>query len=360
MPRIRIGKKSFLSIYLHMLLFSILASNPSHASTFNESETIKKTFDTFTLYWENDLFAGTDSEYTNGILFSWSTPYLTNNKNGSHMPDWSYWVINRLPFVNDPMALRAASLSFGQLIFTPEDIQASQLIEDDRPYAGYLYLGSGFNSVLENQLSTWQFNAGIVGPASLAQQTQDLVHNLLGIPKAQGWDNQLKNEPTIEAIFETKWRVLFSQNPSGFGYDFIPHLGARIGNVAIYANGGAELRMGWFVPYNFGSCGIRPGCEINPAFNHDQSGDFRRTKFSIHLFTMLDSRLVLRDIFLDGNTFKDSHSVEKEYFVADLMVGIAFHYKRLKFSYAYTFRSKEFKLQKDPHAFGSLSVSVSY
>lgn len=350
----------FLLFFTMILLTIVLPSSTCNASTLLENENIDRTFDTITLYWENDIFAGTDSNYTNGILLSWSTPYLANNQNSDHMPHWSYPVIDRLLFVNNPTALRAISLSLGQLMFTPEDIQTSELIEDDRPYAGYLFLGIGFNSVLKNRLNTWQFNAGIVGPASLAPETQDLVHNLFGSSKAQGWENQLQNEPTLEAIHETKWRVSYSQNANGFGYDFIPHLGARLGNVAIYANGGAELRMGWFVPDDFGSCGIRPGCETNPAFDYAQTGDFRKFQSSIHLFTMLDSRLVLRDIFLDGNTFKNSHSVEKEYFVADLMVGIAVYYKRLKISYAYTFRTKEFKLQKDPHTFGSLSISFTY
>jgi len=140
----------------------------------------------------------------------------------------------------------------------------------------------------------------------------------------------------------------------------IPRIGGRLGNVAIYANGGVEFRLGWFIPINFGSCGIRPGCDTNPAFNHDKTGDFRRFRTSVHFFSILDSRLVLRDIFLDGNTFKESHSVEKEYFVADMMVGIAVYYKRLKVSYAYTLRSREFEGQGDRHTFGSFSISFTY
>ena len=34
-----------------------------------------KTFDTFTVYWENDFFIGTDRDYTNGLKLTWSTPY---------------------------------------------------------------------------------------------------------------------------------------------------------------------------------------------------------------------------------------------------------------------------------------------
>jgi hypothetical protein len=327
---------------------------------FAENEKKENFFDNFTLYWENDTFGGTDSNYTNGIQLSWSTPYLASSQKDGHLPGWSRPVINRLPFVKNPTAQRAISLSLGQLMFTPEDTQASQLVEDDRPYAGYLYFGVGFNSILSNRKDTWQFNVGVVGPASLAQETQDFVHDLIETPRAQGWDNQLQNEPTIEAVYETKWRMLYSQNSIGFGYDLIPHIGGRLGNVAIYANTGAEFRLGWFIPGDFGSCPIRPGCETNPAFNHDKTGDFRRIRTSVHLFAILDSRLVLRDIFLDGNSFKESHSVDKKYFVGDLMVGIAVHYRKFKFSYGYTFRTKEFEEQGDPYGFGSFTLSFTY
>jgi len=345
-------KIAFLTI---LTLFFFL---PSPA--FAEKEKKENVFDTFTLTWENDSLGSTDSNYSNGIQIVWSTPYLANNQKEGHLPDWSYPAINWLPFVKNQTAQRSISLSLGQLTFTPEDIQTSELIEDDRPYAGYLYFGVGFNSILGNRKDTWQFNVGVVGPASLAQETQNFSHDLIGSPRAQGWENQLQNEPTIDAACETNWRVLYSQNRNGFGYDLIPHIGGRLGNVAIYANGGAEFRLGWFIPGDFGSCTIRSGCETTPVFYHDEAGDFRRIRPSVHLFTILDSRLVLRDIFLDGNTFKESHSVDKKYFVADLMVGIAVHYRRFKFSYGYTFRTKEFGEQRDPYAFWSFKTSFTY
>jgi lipid A 3-O-deacylase len=317
-------------------------------------------FDTFTLYWENDTFGGTDSNYTNGIKLSWSTPYSANNQKDGHLPDWSYPIINRLPFVKNPTAKRAIALSLGQLMFTPDDTRTKELIEDDRPYAGYLYFGAGFNSIISNRKDTWQFNVGVVGPASFAQETQDFAHDLIGTLRAQGWDNQLKNEPAIEAVYEAKWRVLSSKTHNGFGYDLIPHIGGRLGNAYIYANCGAEFRLGWFIPADFGSCPIRPGCDANPAFNFDEAGDFRRFRTSVNLFAVLDNRLVLRDIFLDGNTFRESHSVDKKYFVSDLMTGIAVNYYKCKFSFAYTFRTKEFEEQRDRYVFGSFTVSFTY
>lgn len=255
---------------------------------------------------------------------------------------------------------RATSLSLGQLVFTPENVLSKELVEEDRPYAGYLFFGIGFSSVLKNRLDTWQFNAGVVGPAALAQETTDFVHHLVGGEPAQGWENQLPNEPALEAIYETKWRTLNAQNASGFGYNLIPHVGGRLGNIAVYANGGAEYRLGWFIPANFGDGGIQSGSAPGAAFFQEKRGDSGKMRTSFHFFGKLDGRLVLRDIFLDGSTFKESHRVEKENVVADLIVGLAFYYHRLKCSYAYTFRTIEFNEQRVPHAFGALSVAFTY
>jgi len=38
----------------------------------------------------------------------------------------------------------------------------------------------------------------------------------------------------------------------------------------------------------------------------------------MYLFAFVDGRAVGRDIFLDGNTFTDSHSVTRKTFVGDL------------------------------------------
>ena len=318
-----------------------------------------KTFDTFTFFWENDLLAGTDRDYTNGFKFTWSTPYLTNREE-SRLPEWSYPILNRLPLVNDPVSSRAISISLGQNIFTPEDTDTEELIEDQRPYAGHLYLAFGFHSKKGNRKDTWEIGLGVVGPPSLAEETQNGIHELFGNERAKGWDNQIKTEPTLEFICESKWRLIHSELGRGFECDIIPHVGGAVGNVAIYANTGAELRFGWNLPENFGSCPIRPGCETGAAIGTPKDTTFHRSRFSVHLFTGVDGRAVLHNIFLDGNTFKDSHSVDKENFVADLMAGLAISYGRYKFSYSYIYRTKEYETQDDPQVFGSVRFSFSY
>ncbi len=67
-----------------------------------------------------------------------------------------------------------------------------------------------------------------------------------------------------------------------------------------------------------------------------------------------------RDIFLDGNTFTDSHSVQKETLVGDVAVGLSFVYKGTKISYAHIFRSRSFTLQVRGQSYGSLAFSYTF
>ena len=68
------------------------------------------------------------------------------------------------------------SFILGQNIFTPEDITNPNLIVNDRPYAGWLYVGIGLikrhNSGRIAVFDTLELDLGIVGPESFAEDIQ--------------------------------------------------------------------------------------------------------------------------------------------------------------------------------------------
>lgn len=342
-------KPVFLSILLLLLPLTAMAQVKK-----------AKDFKTFTFYLENDVFADRDRHYTNGLKLTWISPDLTDYQNNSGVPKWSYPLIKGLPFVNKPGFQRSISLSVGQNIYTPEDIERSDLIKKDRPYAGIAYFAIGFHSKSSSRMDTLEFDLGIVGPHSYAEECQKVVHEWSDSPHPNGWDNQLEDELALEAIYERKWKLLQSGVGSGFGYDLISRLGGGLGNVYTYANTGAGVRFGWNLPNDFGTFLIGPGCDSNAPFDERDPRFFSHERFGIHVFAAVDVRAVLRDVFLDGNTFRDSHSVDKKPFVADFMAGVALIVNRFKISYTYVYRTKEFKTQKDEQVFGAIALSVSY
>lgn len=315
---------------------------------------------TFSIYFENDLFAGTDRNYTNGTKLSWVSPDLSSYRDSGELPDWAHPLIQCLPFINEEGLIRNVALSIGQNMYTPRETDRRRLVPDDRPYAGWLYGGIAFHSKNVRRLDTIEIQAGVVGPLSFAEETQRVVHRLRDIDVPEGWDNQLSNEPGLVLICERKVRVFERGLTRGPGLDVITHMGVGLGNVSTYANAGAEIRVGWNLPADFGSALIRPAGDTNAPISSTDPRISERKGFSLHLFGAVSGRAVARDIFLDGNTFTDSHSVDKEPFVADVSAGIGVTFDRFKISYAQVLRTREFEGQEEHHSFGSVTLSISY
>jgi lipid A 3-O-deacylase len=315
---------------------------------------------TITAIYENDLFGGHDNQYTNGMQVGLLSPDLAHYAEEKRLPRWLLPIVVRLPFINVPNSQHNIGVVVGQQTYTPKDTQTRDLIVDDRPYAGWLYGGLAFISKNEISLDTLEFQIGVVGPASQAEEAQKFVHDLRDIPAPKGWDNQLENEPGVALVYARKHRLLRSTNPTGWGYDVIAHGGGVLGNVYTYLNTGGEVRFGWNVPGDYGTSIIRPGGDTNAPTSVNDPRLASHRKFGIYVFSSLSGRLVLRDIFLDGNTFQDSHSVDKKYVVGDVVAGLSIATGGWKFSYAQAWRSREFDGQDRIHNFGSISASYTF
>jgi hypothetical protein len=309
------------------------------------------------IFFENDLFNGTDSNYTNGVKYSLISPDLSPHAKQGLFPRKVLELIHKIPYLRDSGSeySHPAEFSFGQNMYTPSDISRSDLIIEDRPYAGWSYVGLAYHRKTKfidhlDFLDSVEVQMGIVGPQSYAEETQDLVHEMRDIDTAKGWDNQLKNEPGMVVAFERKW-LFYPKSTRLLTADAIVHAGGALGNVAIYVNTGLELRYGLNLPRSFGVSLIRPAGSTLFAPSRSPS---------LYLFGAVNGKYVIRDIFLDGNTFTDSHSIDKEDWVADVAGGVTFSYGNLMLTYTHVTRSKEFVGQDDSHNFGSLTLSFFY
>lgn len=324
------------------------------------ADTLPSETSTFTAIFENDLFGGRDNQYTNGMQIGWLSPDLNHYAEEKRLPRWFLPVVSRMPFINAADNQHNVGFVVGQQIYTPEDIQTRALVADDRPYAGWLYGGIAFISKNEISLDTLEFQLGVIGPAAQAEEAQDFIHDLRDIPTANGWDNQLENEPGLALVYTHEHRLLRSAGATGLGYDLIAHGGGVVGNVYTYVNGGAELRFGWNVPGDYGTSIIQPGGDTNAPTGVNDPRLASRRQFGIYVFSAISGRAVLRDIFLDGNSFTDSHSVDKEHLVGDFVAGVSVAAGSWKLSYAQAWRTREFEGQDRIHNFGSISASYTF
>lgn len=301
---------------------------------------------TFSLVVENDLVARTDRSYTSGVRASWVTaPQAT--------PAWAGVLARAIPLFAGWGAVRT-EYAIQQAIFTPQNTTLVIPDPSDRPYAGWLNASFGLIGETGSLLDQLSLSIGVVGPASLARQSQKLVHDIRGIASPRGWDSQLRNELTVQFLYQRSWRALaaYAFN-GGYGLDLTPHAGVALGNVYTFANAGVTFRIGKDLRQDFGPPRVGPSVPGAGYF-------VPRANFGWYLFAGVEGRAVARNIFLDGNTFQDGPSVSKKPLVADLQAGAVLTYDELRLSYTHVLRTKEFVTQRNPEQFGSLTLSIRW
>ncbi len=332
----------------------LLFSTTMYADTRSPSD---QKLRTFSLYFENDVFAHVDEQYTNGLKLTWSRYGLSELPDDALLHRWLYPIVKQLGFAN-PDTEKALTFSIGQNIYTPEDTDSAELIRHDRPYAGATYIELGFHRKIAHHMNTFGLCLGIVGPHSYAEQIQNEVHELLGSSESKGWDNQLKDELAMTIIYDYKQKVFATGINKGFGGDIIINAGGALGTIKTFGDAGLSARYGWNVPDDCGNFPIQPATCFNAELK--QSSYNIHNRFGVHLFASVSTQVVLRDIFLDGNTFRDSHSVNKKPVIGVFMGGIGIIMNKVKLVFAYVARTKSFETQEDSEIFGSLNLSFRY
>ena len=300
---------------------------------------------TLSVLVENDKFTGTDRHYTNGLLIS----YLSGK---DRVPGWLRTASSFLPGVEDDTVLRAGYV-LGQSIFTPDDTDTLEPLPNQRPYAAWLYGGVALVAETNDRLDTWELDLGIVGPSARGEEIQNGFHHLIGVEEAQGWNNQLEDEFGVLLTFERKWRNGWEYQRTGYGIDMTPHVGAGIGNIASFVNFGITFRLGNDLSNDFGAPRIHPSLPGSNFF-------VPRDEFGWYFFLGADARAVGHNIFLDGNTDKDSLSVDRELWVGDLQGGLVMNLFGSRLAYTYVYRTPEYEQQDDPDKFASISLSIKY
>jgi len=304
-------------------------------------------------HFENDILGTDDSDrhYTNGLQLSYQTAE-------NHVWGWlDRWAREHL-FTGPDCALRA-HWAVGQNLYTPEDLARSELIVDDRPYAAWLHGDLGLVGNTRDAVRVIELSLGVVGPAAQGEGMQKWVHQVIASPDPQGWAHQIGNELAVMLVVEQKWRNLRRLDSLpllgelGLEVDFSPHGGVALGNVLTYGGIGGTVRLGQGLDRDFGPPRIQPAPPGSGYFVPD-------SRFGWYVFLGVDGRAVLHNIFLDGNTFRDSHRVDKNLLVADLVGGFAISALGVRLGVVYIHRTKEFDLQDHANHFGSITTSIRF
>jgi lipid A 3-O-deacylase len=304
---------------------------------------------------ENDsLYFHSDKHYTQGLRLSYLAPSVTPGD--AFDRPFDYLGADTPIFASDFVDRRYAFL-FGQSIFTPENLQLRPPDPHDRPYAGWLYGGvSLLQRDGDGSLENLELDAGVVGPGALGEQVQNDWHQFIGIRQAQGWSDQIQNEPGAVLTYQRLWRFPIVGSGDAFGIDAVPEAGATVGNVFDFGELGGMLRIGSGLGADYGPARVRPALSGTDYFDSTRVGDGLGGYFYIGA----QGRVVGRNIFLDGNSFRQSPSVEHKALVGDLEAGFAFFWsRRVRADFSVTQRTEEFVGQRTPDVVGTAALSFS-
>ena len=327
-----INKRS-ISVALLLVALVVAAEESAGASAAGERAV--------SLCFENDIFAGTDTGYTNGVSFA-----LSRKDSGLLGGVWD--------FTGQSSGKLYSTYELTQLSYTPKELNRPNPDPADRPYAGVLYAGFMTQLQQERSLQSFKVIAGVVGPLSLSETAQSTAHHVLGISRSDGWDFQLRNEPVANLFYEYRHKFRLVSAGEGFVVELLPMGSASLGNLSIQTGAEAQLRIGSHVGDDFGATHLR-GTGYLPVNDtgsvHPVGG---------YLFIGGGGSLVGRDLSLDGNTFRDGPEIDKYPFVRSVSLGAALRMNRLQASFVYIMKSKEFSGQKTNSDYGSVKLTYSY
>lgn len=334
-------------------LLATAAFTPAHAADTNAD-----TNNRITLLEENDsLYFNDDKHYTQGLRASYLGPEFNPDS------DWDepFKFLSNIPTVFQPSGSNEQprhryAVFLGQSFFTPKYLHRNPPDPTDRPYGGWLYGGvSLLQEAGDNKLENLELDLGVVGPAAFGREVQNHYHQLIGANTAQGWDSQIRDEPGLMLTYEREWRAKIWGDDSGI--DIVPGVGATLGNVFTYGEAGALLRIGNGLNADYGPVRVRPALSGTDFF----AGDRAHGEFGYYAFAGMQGRVVGRNIFLDGNSFRPSPSVDKKFLVADFQAGFSLFWcdvARVDFSVVE--RTKEFKGQAAADPIGTADISFSW
>lgn len=334
----------FLTGAYSLLIISVLAfSQYSYSGQRNDDVD-----QIITITFENDLFALDDGGYTNGLGYGWGYGRFDNFDNRT--PGWMEWLTEDWYIATMPDKQRAISYGITQQIYTPDKTSTKEPDPDDRPYAGLLWWQTSWFAFDEQIADKITLELGVVGPASLAEQNQELVHNITGANTPEGWDEQLDNEPIFRLAAQRNWR-LQSSHFKRLEFDMISHFYGGAGNRRSDIGTGISLRIGSGLVESLATASMTPGRDINPLAGRPSHW---------YAFMSLGGRYVFNDITLDGNTFKDGPSVDLEHWQTQASLGAAWNSGNWGWLFSMHRGGDEWQTQREDTMFGSLSVSYRF
>ncbi len=305
---------------------------------------------------DNDSAAGRDEGYTSGLQLGWVDRGGAAHRDGPFGRNLGE-LLDLLPGVGEPGRKRHQSLSIAHRMYTPARLNAVQPVEGDVPYSAQLTATWAAFGQGPDELDALAFTGGVLGPAALGRELQELVHKTVTGEQARGWRNQLENEPLVQLAYEHRRRIARAGSRDAMGGDVLVLGGAGIGNHLTHGTLGLALRLGWRVPDDLA---MQP-----PYFGEDLLGSLPWTRASRgqSLYGILgaDAAWIGYHAPWDGNLWRSGPSVDYDPYLTRLTFGAVWRGGRWRFEAAGVWANVPFEneLGRTTQIYGRLALGYA-
>lgn len=323
--------KSSFSIVILTLCFQVVFSQ----ATMNDAFWSEKQNKSFSLIFDNDTYYLTDFYYSQGLEFEIVLP-----------------VFNGSPFVK--MLSKHAQnsqchsgVSIAQRLYTPKNIRDTLVQFGDRPFAATLEMDH-FTKLLNQEtgiLFNTRLRLGIMGPVAGGKQLQQLIHDWIDSPEANGWKYEIANDIILNYDIGLKIPLVY------------------LSSFAI--SGAGQARIGTL--FDDLSVGINMAAGKN-LFNANAVKQLSKPSTSMRFTPYVNINTCIKwvgyNATMQGGLFSPNDAYVLTYreitpwvFTASAQVG--FIWKKVSLSYAHCYLTKEFDLGSD-HQYGSFELKMYF
>ena len=266
---------------------------------------------------DNDLYTSfrNDRYYTNGIEFYYRYSGNTQKEN---------------------VAKKITEFRLGQYMYNPQSPNAEEIKYNDRPFAGYLFAEVGINTFYKSEdVLKINFQLGVVGKESLAEDLQEQLHKLFGYPPVKGWENQIPTTLGLQASVFYSHKIF--KNRFNKKVDFHIQADAFAGTIFTGITAGPMMR----ISLNRTLLPIYNSSLHGAAVNTDKT-QYKQQR-ELYLYANPNINWQIYDATIEGSLFNKDAPVTYPLlpFRFNAEVGIKYRINHWNLSYSFNYRGKE-------------------
>jgi len=242
----------------------------------------------------------------------------------------------------------------GQQMYTPQFANSHFPEAIDRPYAGYAFINYSqlFFSDKNFGLKS-SFELGVLGPDAMAQDLQNIIHNIYGFSPAEGWQYQIEN--TLGIGMEFLFIKPFSKKEQK-RIDFTSTISFKLGTIFSELNTNIYSRINLFNrPLNKYS--------NSSLFASNLNDIDKNQKNELFLFIKPQLGYALYNATIQGSLFNDNSPITYgiNSFIYQLEFGLRYSIKRFDLSYSIIKYSKKTEaIEETMNTYGSIQISYKF